>query len=454
MEHNGGLSAELVTACEQVAEDVISWRHHLHQYPELSNREEKTAAFIADKLEEFGVDSITTDVSGHGVVAIIRGGADGDGESDAPRRSVLLRADIDALPVKEDTDLEFRSEEVDKDYPGGPFPVAHACGHDAHTAMLLGAARVLADARADLPGDVVLVFQPAEEGAPVDEEGGAATMIAEDLFDDLDPQPTMAFGMHVVPAPAGWICYSTGVQNAASELISITIKGRQVHGSTPWEGVDPLPAAAEIITAIGQIYRQVDAKNPFTVSIGHVEDTGRFNIVGGQVRLTGTARCVDDVVMDHVNGLIERLVDGVAAAYGCSAEVEFAQQVPPVINSPEWMEACVPLFEQVLEALGTSGDGQAQVAEVPLSLGYDDMSVFMNRFGGVYALLGVQEVAFDDAGNPVPAEGGRGMVPNHNPSFYVVDDALVTGVALHVAVARAHLAGQLEPGESDEKAEA
>lgn len=120
MEHNGGLSAELVTACEQVAEDVISWRHHLHQYPELSNREEKTAAFIADKLEEFGVDSITTDVSGHGVVAIIRGGADGDGESDAPRRSVLLRADIDALPVKEDTDLEFRSEEVDKDYPEAP----------------------------------------------------------------------------------------------------------------------------------------------------------------------------------------------------------------------------------------------------------------------------------------------------------------------------------------------
>lgn len=435
------LTPDLVKACQGVEDDVIEWRHHLHQNPELSNREEKTEQFVADKLKEFGVDSLETGIGGHGVVATIKGGS-GSGE-----RSILLRADIDALPVEEDTDLDYRSEVVDKDYPGGPFPVAHACGHDAHTAMLLGAAKVLVDNKDELQGDVVLAFQPAEEGAPADEEGGAAYMIEDDFFDKLDPEPSMAFGMHVGPGPTGWIAYSKGVQNAASELIKITIKGDQVHGSTPWQGIDPLPPAAEIISAIGQIYRQVDARTPFTVSIGHVVDSGRFNIVGGKVTLLGTARCVHSKTMEKVNQKIERLVKGVAEAYGCEYEVDFQQQVPPVVNTPEWVDACLPIFDEVIESLGTDG----KVLEVPVSLGYDDMSEFVNKYGGVYALLGAQEVTIDEDGLPTATEGGRGMVPNHNPSFYVVDEAMLSGVALHVAVARAHLAGELKPEESEDE---
>ncbi|MBB3116039.1 M20 metallopeptidase family protein [Corynebacterium bovis] len=432
------LTDRIDAAARDVEDDVIEWRHHIHSHPELSNREEGTASFIVDRLRDFGYDDVTTDIAGHGVAAVLHGGAEPD---DGHRRTVLLRADIDALPVREETDEDFASDVVDEDYPGGPFPVAHACGHDCHTAMLFGAAKVLREVADDLQGDVVLVFQPAEEGPPVDEDGGARPMLAaleDDVLADLDAAPTMAFGMHVAPGPSGWICYARDVQNASSELVKITVTGEQVHGSQPWSGRDPMPPAAEILTAMGQVYRRIDAQDAVTVSIGHIEDEGRFNIVGESVTMWGTVRCLADGVMDRVNEIIEQTVTHIPEAYGCSGEVEFLQQVPPVVNDGGWIDAVLPTLERV-----AGEDGH--VVEVPASMGYDDVSEFINAYGGVYALLGVQDVTVDEDGEPVPEDGGRGLVPNHSPRFYANDDALVTGVRMHAHVALDHLRGALEP---------
>lgn len=421
-------------AVEEVHDDLIEWRHHIHQNPELSNREEKTAKYIADLLEDFGYDDVVTGLGGHGVATVLHGGGSPEGK----RRSIVLRADIDALPVPDKSGVEFASEVVDKDYPGGPFPVTHACGHDAHAAMLLAAAKVLADLKEDVPGDVVFAFQPAEEGPPVDEPGGAREMVKEAFFDELDPEPTMAFGMHVGGGPKGWVMYSQGVQNGSSELLSIKITGEQVHGSSPWQGKDPMPPAAEIITAMGQLYRQIDAQKDFTITIGHIQDEGRFNVVGNSVTLLGTVRCLQEGVEAQINERIERTAKHIAAAYDCEAEVEFIQQVPPVVNRPEWVEKILPSFHR-------STRGDAKVIEVPASLGYDDVSEFINRWGGIYGLLGVQDVEVDEDGNLKETEGGRGFVANHSPKFYVDDEAMVTGVRMHVNVALDHLRGTLVP---------
>ncbi|MFD0561278.1 amidohydrolase [Kitasatospora saccharophila] len=218
------LYAELDRRSAAVAEQVIAWRRHLHRHPELSNREGATAELIAGHLTSLGLDEVRTGIAGHGVVGVLRGGRPGG-------RVVALRADTDALPVADLCGTDFASSAVDRDYPGGPFPVSHACGHDGHTAMLLGAATVLAGVREQLPGTVLFVFQPAEEGPPVTEAGGARQMLAEHALDD--PEPTMVFGMHLTPHPKGHVGYRAGNQYAASCLVKITVTGRQVHGSTP-----------------------------------------------------------------------------------------------------------------------------------------------------------------------------------------------------------------------------
>ena len=423
------LYAALDRAAAAVADQVVGWRRHLHQHPELSNRETETAALIARHLESIGCDEVRTGLAGHGVVGVLRGGAQGaDGD-----RVVALRADIDALPVRDQCGVEFASHVVDLDYPGGPFPVSHACGHDAHTAMLLGAASALAEVRDRLSGTVLFVFQPAEEGPPVAEPGGAHTMLAEGALDR--PAPTMVFGMHVAPLPKGVLGYRVGNQFGASCLVRILITGMQVHGSTPWEGVDPMPAAGAILTGIGQIYRQLSAFDPVTVTLGHVEDVGRFNIIGETVTLWGTIRCAQESDMAAARKRLSTLAEHSAAAYHCTAVVEYLQDVPAVHNRAEWVQAALPTFRRVV--------GEDRVVQTPATLGYDDVSEFVNRFGGLYVVLGVQDLEFGPDGTPVPVPGGRGAVFNHNPGFYVDDDTLATGVRLHAHVAADHLAGRL-----------
>lgn len=429
------LHNEIDSAARAVAEDVTAWRHHLHRNPELPNREEETAAFIAQRLDEFGITDITPGIAGHGVVARIRGAGA------ASERTVLLRADIDALPVKEDSGEDFASDKVDTEYPGGPFPVAHACGHDAHTAMLLGAAKILHTLRDQFGGEIVLVFQPAEEGAPQGEEGGASLMVEEmEQRGMFTPEPSMAFGIHVAPLPVGAMAYARGIQNAASETVKITITGKQVHGSAPWQGIDPMPAVGDVLSNIGQIYRQVDPEERFSISFGHVVDQGRFNIIGNQVELWGTVRSLRAEVVADINARIERYVEHLAAAHGCTGSVEFFDEVPPVVNELAWVDAILPVYQRVV--------GDKPVIEVPSSMGYDDVSEFISRFGGVYALLGGQNFTLTAEGGIEPAEGDdRGFVPNHSPQFYVNDDALAYGVRLHAHVAVDHLLGALSAGE-------
>lgn len=410
---------------DAVEDRVIQWRHHIHAHPELPNREVNTAKLIADHLRAFGLDDVRTNIAGHGVVGVLRGGMPGP-------RTMALRADIDALPVQETSGVGFASKVVDTTYPGGPFPVAHACGHDCHAAMLMGAAEVLAKVRAQLAGTVVFIFQTAEEGAPVDEYAGAKAMLDAGALRDL--HPTMVFGMHVGPAPKGFVGYHVGAQYAASVRMAIEITGRQAHGSQPWQGIDPMPVAADIISAMGQLYRQIPATDPATITIGHLHDVGRFNIVGGHITLEGTIRCFDDGLMQDICGRVTRTAKGIAVAYGASAEVKFMQNVPAVHNAAEWLKATLPTLQRVV--------GAANVGEVPPTMGYDDMSEFVNRYGGLYVFLGAQDSEFVD-GKLTSVPGGRGIAVNHNPGFYADDGVLISGVRLHVAVALDHLTGRL-----------
>ncbi|WJR36134.1 amidohydrolase [Mycobacteroides immunogenum] len=415
-------------AAAAVADQVIAWRQHLHQHPELSNREEKTAELIANHLHSLKLDEVRTGIAGHGVVGVLRGGRPGD-------RVIALRADIDALPVPDECGEPFASQAVDERYPGGPFSVSHACGHDCHTAMLMGAASVLADVRENLPGTVLFIFQPAEEGPPIDEKGGAREMLEQGACDDLNP--TMAFGMHVFPYPKGSISLRVGNQCSASCLVKIVLNGEQVHGSMPWMGIDTMPAVGAILTGIGQIYRQTNAYDPITVSIGHIEDVGRFNIVGQTTTLWGTIRCAIESDMADVQGRVQRLAANSAQAFGCTADVEFLQGVPAVHNSQAWVDAATPSFQRVVGAdmvLPNSG-----------TLAYDDVSEFVNRYGGLYVMLGVQDIELDADNNPRPVDGGRGLHMNHNPHFYADDNTLVTGVRVHCHVAYDHLVGDLLP---------
>lgn len=413
----------LESHADEAASEIIAWRHYLHQNPELSNREEKTADYIAERLNGFGLDEVRTGQSGHGVIGVLRGGGEGDGVA-------VLRADMDALPVPDESGVDFASSARDESYPGGAVPVSHACGHDCHMAMVLGAMKVFADNRDSVPGTVVALFQPAEEGAPIGEEGGARVMMADDVLEDL--HPTMAFGMHVQPLPKGMVALREGVQFGASSMIKISVRGNQVHASTPWHGVDPMPAVGQILTGVGQIYRQTDAFTPFTVTIGHIEDVGRFNVVPGHVTLWGTIRSLDDKVMAEVQERVTRLAEGAGAAFGCAVETEFLQPVPALDNATDWVEQLRPSIVAVV--------GEDNIVSPPPTLGYDDMSEFVKEYGGLYIGLGVQDTELD--GMDISAtEGGRGLVPNHHPAFYADDDSLIVGVKLFLRVAFDHLAG-------------
>ncbi len=422
------LHARFDKAAAEIADRVVAWRHQIHSHPELSNREKETGQMIADHLNSLELDEVRTGIAGYGVVGVLRGGQDGE-------RVVALRADIDALPLKDESGVDFASTVVDEDYPGGPYPVAHACGHDCHTAMLMGAAEILAKAREQLPGTVLFVFQPAEEGPPIDEKGGAREVEAEGAL--ADPEPTMVFGMHVTPYPKGVVAYLAGNQYGASVLMRITVHGKGVHGSTPWEGIDPLPPAADIISAMGQVYRQLPGYDPLAITVGHVEDEGRFNVVGESVQLVGTIRCTVETDMEVAREGVQRTAEHVAEAYGATADVEFLQPVPAVHNTKPWIDAVLPTMERVV--------GNENLVQAPPGLGYDDVSYFVNKYGGAYLQLGAQDSELHSDGSLTPVPGGRGIAMNHNPHFYADDAVLETGIRMHTNVALDHLTGTADP---------
>ena len=266
--------------CSEVEPRVIAWRRDIHQHPELSNREIRTAKLVADHLRQLGME-VKTEVAHTGVVGLLRG--------TTTDRVVALRADMDALPVTEAVDVPFASQ-VRAQYMGQEVGVMHACGHDAHVAMLMGVAEVLSRVSDRLPGTVKFIFQPAEEGPPAGEEGGAALMIREGVLDD--PRPSAIFGLHVMPFPAGRLGYRSGPFIASADRLSIVVRGRQTHGALPWSGVDPITVAAQVVLGLQTIVsRQVDlTAAPVVISIGSIRGGVRENIIPGEVEMLVTGQ--------------------------------------------------------------------------------------------------------------------------------------------------------------------
>lgn len=425
--------ARIDEAVTDAAADLVRWRRHLHEHPELSNRESQTAAYLIDQLREIGVDDIRSGLAGHGIVATIRGRA-------VPQfdRRIALRADMDALPVKEATGLPYASRVEARGETGERVPVSHACGHDCHMAVVLAAARVLVSIRDVLPGEALVVFQPTEEGAPLDEEGGAQAMLDAGAFQGIEP--TMVFGMHVSPLPRGVVGYRAGVQFAASSRVAVTFAGTQAHAAMPWLARDPLLAAAGFITAAASVTRTIEQTRPATVTLGHVEDIGRYNVVGDKVTVHGTLRCQDEATLANLKAALSVAAEGHATAQGCTVDVRFLQDVPALVNERAWIDAALPTLRR--------STPRGLVFEVPPTMGYDDVSVFVREFGGIYLLFGVQDtqMAMDPSPRLEAAPGGRGMFANHHPGFYADEETLVDSVRIHCHVAVDHLTGLLDAG--------
>jgi amidohydrolase len=383
--------AEIRAAAERIAPAVVAMRRNLHAHPELSNREARTGALVAERLRDLGLE-VRYPVAKTGVVGILR--------SPRPGRVVALRADIDALPMEEANDLPFRSQVKG---------VMHACGHDAHTAMLLGAAEVLAGLGPRLPGTVVFLFQPAEEGAPEGEEGGAPLMIREGALDD--PKVEAVFALHVGSwtsvGQAGW---TDGPIFASSDTFRIEVEGKSVHGAQPQMGLDPIPVAAEIVQALQLIIsRQIDGRQPRVLTIGRIQGGTRFNIIADRVTLDGTVRTHDATVRAEIKARMARTVKGVAEAHGTTATLRFLDDGnPPTVNDAALArDVGIPALQRVFGAGAIRIEPQ-MVAE--------DFPFYGQKAPYFYFLLGTRNEA-------------KGILSvNHTARFDVDEDALPLGV--------------------------
>ena len=394
------LTEQLENDIDGLMTKVIEWRHHFHEYPELSNREFKTSQYIKDVLENLGLE-VQSDIAYTGLVAMIRGSQ--------PGPLIALRADIDGLPVTEELGLPFSSKERTT-YQGNEVGVMHACGHDAHIAILLGVAEYLVKNTDKLKGDIMLIFQPAEEGAPEGEEGGAYLMLKEGIF-DLE-KPDAIFGLHVTNGPHGSIFLKPGPAMASAEAFRITVEGKQTHGSRPWAGVDPIVAAFNIGTTMQTIVsRRLNIlDSQAVVSIGMVKGGTRNNIIPQKVVLEGTIRTFEKSYLEKIHEEIKTIATNVAEAHNASANVELAVygNYPVTFND-------LDLSAQLEPSLIKASDGKYMRMSVPRT-GAEDFSFFAQEVPGLYFFLGV---------NP---ENQESSFTNHSPRFYIDDDALDTGV--------------------------
>src|SRR5215208_496971 len=396
---------------------VIAWRRDLHEHPELGNREVRTSGIVAAELHRLGLE-VRAGVAKTGVVAVLRGGR--------PGPVMALRADMDALPVTEQVDVPFKST-VTTEYDGKRVGVMHACGHDAHTAMLLGAATVLSAMKAQLAGSVVFLFQPAEEGPPTGEEGGAALMIKEGALDA--PKVDAIFGLHVFSGhglgTAGSLVVRPGGIMAASDRVAITVKGRQTHGAQPWAGVDPIVVAAQIVTGLQTIVsRQMDlTTGPVVVTIGTMQAGDRYNVVPDEARMTGTLRSFDPDMRRELQRRVEQTALRIAESAGAVAEVRFSNGTPVTWNDPALTRATIPSLQRV----AASGFDPNVAPMTPA----EDFSRYQEKVPGVFFFLGV---------NPAGVERAS-AAPNHSPRFFVDESALVTGVRAMASVAVDYLRG-------------
>ena len=412
--------AEVAADAQALGSQVVAWRRDFHQHPELSNREERTGQKIAEALRAMGLEP-KTGVAGHGVTAVIQGGL--------PGPKIALRADMDALPVSEQTGLPFASTATGE-YRGEQIGVMHACGHDAHMAILLGTAKALVQRRAQLPGQVLLVFQPAEEGAPPPEQGGADLMLKQGLFTDFKPEAV--FGLHVFSnIAAGQIGVRSGPAMAASDRFSVTINGRQTHGSAPWNGVDPIVAAADVIgTAQTIVSRRANlSKQPAVLTFGAIKGGIRYNIIPDSVEMVGTIRTFDEGMRQQVFADLRSVADHVAQAHGGSAHTEVYENDgnPATVNDPALAARMLPSLQAVV--------GSDNVFEPPLQMGSEDFSLYAKQVPSLFFFVGATGAGIDPATAP----------SNHSPKFLLDEKALDVGLRAMLQLSWDYLQGVSAP---------
>lgn len=385
---------------QEILPQVVEWRRDFHQHPELGNRETRTAKVIADELRRLGYE-VTTGVAHTGVVAVLKGGR--------PGPVVALRSDMDALPVTEQVDLPFKST-AKAMWNGQEVGVMHACGHDNHMAMLMGAATIFARVKDQLPGTIKLIFQPAEEGPPPGEEGGAELMVAQGVLEN--PKVDAIFGLHVFPMSAGTIQYRPGPLMASADSFTIRITGKQTHGAVPWGGVDPIVVGAQVVMGLQTIIsRTVNiTEAPAVVTIGAFNGGNRSNIVPESVELEGTVRAFNEDVRKDIHRRIHDIATKTAEAAGATATMEFGIGYPVTINDPALTERMAPTLRRVA--------GADNVRIGPLTGTAEDFSFFQQKVPGLFFFLGVTPKDKDPQTAP----------QNHSPLFFADESALPVGV--------------------------
>jgi amidohydrolase len=393
---------------------VLAWRRDIHQFPELGNREFRTSKLVADHLKKLGLE-VKTGIAHTGVVGILKG--------DKPGARIAIRADMDALPVTERNSLPFASKQT-SEFRGEKVGVMHACGHDSHTAILMGVAEALVAMKKDLKGEVMFIFQPAEEGPPDGETGGASAMLAEGLFKNYKPEAI--FGLHVWSAlNAGQVGYRSGPAMAASDRFRIVVKGRQTHGSRPWGGVDPIVTAANIVNTTQTIVsrRMEISKLPVVVSFGAIKGGIRYNIIPDEVELIGTIRTFDEGMRQKVFAELKNIAANVAEAHGATVVSEVPDTIgnPATVNNPELTANSLPSLAKAA--------GADNVVNMSLVMGAEDFSYYAKEVPGFFFFIGITPQGQDASTAP----------SNHSPEFFLDESALKVGTRSMLQVALDYL---------------
>jgi amidohydrolase len=397
---SSSLQKKIEAHASAIEQDMIRWRRHIHQNPELSNREYKTAEYVAEHLRKNGIE-VKTGVAHTGVVGLLRSGR--------PGPVIAIRADMDALPVLEKDNLPFASK-VTAEYNGKETGVMHACGHDAHTAILMAVAEVLSRNKKDLRGTIKFIFQPSEEGAPSGEEGGAALMVKEGVLEN--PKVDAIFGLHVQSMrKLGEIGYRPAGLMAASDWFTVKVQGKQVHGAAPWKGVDPIVVSAQIIVGLQTIIsRQTDiTKEPAIISIGKINGGIRENIIPETVEFAGTIRTFDNEMRDAIHQRITATATNIAEASGAKAEVTFEAKNPVTYNDPALTLKLAGALERA------TGEGRA--VRIPADTGGEDFAYYLQHVPGFYFFVGVCPPGADPA-----------KASHHTPEFMMDERGMLTGL--------------------------
>ncbi|MES1215789.1 MAG: amidohydrolase [Bacteroidota bacterium] len=397
---NAALTMKIDKLAEEIIPKVVEWRNDIHQHPELSNREFRTSAKIADYLKSLGIE-VKTGVAKTGVIGLLKGGK--------PGPVVALRADMDALPVTEQNDLSFKST-VTTEYNGQQTGVMHACGHDTHVAVLMGVAEVLASVKSELKGTVKFIFQPAEEGPPAGEDGGAKMMVKEGALDN--PKVDVIFGQHIASGEEiGSFSYRPGGSAAENDIFKITIHGKQTHGASPWAGVDPIVTGSQIVLALQTIISRNTklTDNAAVITVGAFHAGNRQNIIPADAVMIGTVRTLDTNMRNTIHNRIREVVMNIAKSAGATAEVEISMEDAMLYNDPALTAEMIPALQSMA--------GSSKVSLVPAAMGAEDFAYFAQKVPGFYFQFGAKP---------------KGMAPenieHHTPTFQVDESAFIWGV--------------------------